>query len=129
MSSHHRDAAHKAWHGAPQDWIVILAEQCDLQGQANVAKRIGMSTSTINEVVRNKYTGRVDNVAAKVRGAFMGATVDCPVLGELATDVCLKNQKRPFSAANPIRVSLHRACPTCPNFRRQPKPDSKPEEK
>lgn len=118
MSGHHSNAAHKAWHGAPPDWIVILAEQCDLQGQAKVALRCGVGTSTINEVVRNKYKGRVDKVAARVHGAFMGATVDCPVLGELATDMCLKNQKRPFSAANPTRVALHRACPACPHFRR-----------
>lgn len=45
-------------------------------------------------------------------------TVHCPILGELAADRCLTTQLEPFSAANPLRVALYRACRGgCPNSR------------
>lgn len=126
MSAPRRETAHAAWGGSPPDWIVVLADECDRQTIRVVAKRIGMSATTVHEALRKNYKGRLDNVAEKVRGAFMGKTVQCPVLGdELARDRCLEIQGRPFAATNPDRVRFHRTCPTCPNFRGA-RPDAKP---
>jgi hypothetical protein len=131
VSGKHFASAQVAWNNQAPDWIEVLANECDRTSQPAVARRLEISTSTLNETMRNKYKGRVDRIEAKVRGAYMGATVMCPVIGEIPTDQCLYHQKRPFSAANPTRVALHRACPTCPNFRpsaSQSSPVSKPEE-
>lgn len=120
-----------AWRNAPEDWVLVLAEQCDQMGQPAVATRIGMSASVVNETIRNKYKGRLDRVRERVMGAFMGKTVSCPVLGDdLARDTCLLKQALPFAATNPERVQLFRTCPSCPNYRGQKKaaPSSKPEE-
>ena len=77
-------------------------------------------------MLRRKYKGRIANIEAAVRGAFMGSTVECPVLDDIPVDLCLSNQKLPVSTANPVRVALHQRCPTCPHTRTS---RSKPEEK
>jgi hypothetical protein len=128
MTTHNIDAAKAAWGATIPDWVVVLAQECDRHGQAPTARRVGVAKTTINEVVRRTYKARTANVEQKVRGALMGKTVNCPVLGEITLDHCIKNRKRPFSAANPINVALHRTCPTCPHNARVPTTDSKPEE-
>lgn len=121
------DIAKAAWADEPPDWVKVLAETCDLLGQQTTAQRIGMSGSVVNETLRNKYKGRLDRVEGRVRGALMGKTVSCPVLGDdLARDRCLKLQRRPFAATNPERVQLFRTCPTCPHYRGQNKAASAP---
>lgn len=126
MSGVNLAAAQAAWGEAIPDWIVVLADECDRGGQGATARRVGIAKSTINEVVRRTYKARLGNIEQKVRGALMGTTVDCPVLGEIGVDLCLENQRRPFSAANPIRVQLHRTCPTCPHKRTRPSPSPSP---
>lgn len=127
-SQRNRLAAQASWGDGMPDWIGVLADECDRLGLRDIARRIGLGKSTINEVIRHKYKGRVANVEAAVRGAFMGSTVECPVLDEIAVDLCIELQRRPFSTANPTRVALHRACPTCPHNRSQRSTSSKPEE-
>lgn len=129
MSRANLAAAQAAWGEAIPDWIVVLADECDRGGQGATARRIGIAKSTINEVMRRTYKARLGNIEQKVRGALMGTTVVCPVLGEIGVDLCLENQRRPFSAANPIRVQLHRTCPTCAHKRTRPStsPTPKPD--
>ncbi len=96
-------------------WIITLRQQCEFRTQKSVGKDIGYTAAVVNQVLQGKYKGDVAKVEAAVRGAFMGATVKCPVLGELPTHNCLAYQKRPFAATNPTRVQLYRACRgTCP---------------
>lgn len=111
--------ARAAWGGALPDWLRVLAEQCDHVGsQAQVARRIGYSASTVNQVLAAKYRGDLRKVAAAVEGAFLAATVECPVLGQIATDKCLAHQRRPMAGTNPQRVRLWRACRGgCPHSR------------
>ena len=45
--------------------------------------------------------------------------VACPVLGVLGRNECLREQAADFSAANPLRVQLYRACRNgCPHFKK-----------
>jgi hypothetical protein len=127
-ANRNRDSAATAW-GDPPDWIIVLADHCDQVGQSKAAGRLKLGVSTVNEVLRKRYRGRLDNIERAVRGALMGSTVECPVLDEITVDLCLENQRRKFSSANPIRVALHRACPNCPHNRgRKAAPTSQPEE-
>lgn len=100
-------------------WIESLRIACESSSQAAVAARIGMSPAVVNQVLKGSYKGNLNNVQSRVEGALMGATVDCPVIGELPLNRCIENQSRPFAATNPLRVTLHRACKTCPNNRRE----------
>jgi len=118
--------AKAAWGDDIPDWVLIFAEQCDEVSVRGTADRIGYSPSVGSQILSNSYKGRLDKVEGAVRGAFMGTTVACPVLGELAVDKCLYHQARTFAPTNPTRVRLSRTCPTCKHFKKS-KPASQPE--
>ena len=98
------------------DWIRALAEACDRLGsQRAAADAIGYSAAVVNQVLRRTYRGDLRKVEDKVRGAFLGETVACPVLGALTKDRCRENQALPFATINRVRIRLHQACRTCPH--------------
>lgn len=99
-------------------WVMVLAERCTEERQAAVAKRLEVSASMISAVLANTYTakgGSTVGLEAKVRGAYMGETVACPVLGEIGTDRCLDEIDQPFRATSAMRAQLFHACRKCPN--------------
>lgn len=106
--------ARLAWgEGIPVE-VVVLAEACRARSQRAVAQQLGYSDATISYVLSNKYQkGDLPKLFLTIRGALMGETVECPVLGEIARDQCLDNQGKPFSTANPARARLYRACRRC----------------
>lgn len=100
------------------DWLVALAEACDEQNQAAAAKRIGYSAATVSFVLNGRYTGDLTAVEAAVRDALMRGTVSCPVLGEIPGEDCRKHQATRYSASNPQRIAVFRACRNgCPHSR------------
>lgn len=104
-----------AWGKKLPDWVQRLAEECDTRTQTKVAEQLRISAAVVNQVLGNKYAGRMDTVEARVRGEFMKAVVTCPVLGEISTSDCVANQAQKFRPTNPLRVALRKACPSCPN--------------
>lgn len=110
--------ARAAWGEAMPDWIVALAEACDAASQSRVAGRLSYSPAVINQVLKGVYPGDVWKVEMAVRGALMAETVACPVLGEIDTQRCLVEQRRPFAATSSLRVQVYRACRAgCPHSR------------
>jgi len=104
-----------------EPWVQILRDEVAKAGsQARVGERIGYSAAVINRVLKGNYNGTVEKVKAKVEGAFMGAVVECPVIGEIPRDRCISHQGKRFAATNPMRVQLHRTCPSCEHNRRKP---------
>lgn len=91
-------------------WLLVLREQVAESGQRRVAKDIGYSAAVVSQVMNKKYAGDMAQVERRVRGAYMGETVFCPVLGEISVNRCLEIQKQPFASTNPQRVRLYRAC-------------------
>lgn len=98
------------------DWKDILALECQRTSQSAAAKRIGYSAAVVSQVLKGTYKGDENRVQQAVRGALMGLTVHCPVIGELRRDVCLEYQRREFAATNPLRVTLSRTCPGCRHY-------------
>ncbi|MGE4264255.1 MAG: hypothetical protein AB7E46_07270 [Desulfovibrio sp.] len=116
------DAARAAWaeFGGCPEWIIALAEECDRASQRTVAARIGYSAGAVNQVLAAKYKAPLRNIEKAVRGAFLSATVLCPVVGELAADRCLDQQKKPWSSS-PLRLRMFKACRSgCPHSRITP---------
>lgn len=100
------------------NWLDKLREECSRAPQVRVAERIGYSAAVVNQVLSGTYKGDLRAVQKAIEGAFMGATVACPVLGEIASDQCLREQKREYAATNPGRVRLWKACRgECPHSR------------
>lgn len=94
-------------------WVEVLREHAARSGQAATARLIGYSPTVVNQVLKGKYPGDLCAVEQRVMGALMGATVDCPVVGELPRNKCLDHQKAAFAPTNPERALLWRTCPGC----------------
>ena len=92
------------------NWLEVLTAEVEKQGTAAVAAKLKVSKATISQVVNNKYKASTKTIQEKVEGAFLAKSVDCPILGEIPTNVCLENQDRKFAATNHIRVQLYKAC-------------------
>jgi len=108
----------QSWGEDTPRWISVLAERCTEERQATVARRLEVSASMISAVLSNTYTAKGGSTAgleARVRGAYMGETVDCPVLGEIGTDRCRDEQGQPFRATSAMRAQLYHACRKCPH--------------
>jgi len=107
------DSGHGTVDRDPHQWIVVLRDECERHTQKWVADQIGYSAAVVNQVLKGSYKGDLRAVEKAVRGALLNETVQCPVLGELAGNRCLAYQRLPFSAVNPTRVELYRACRGC----------------
>ncbi len=110
--------AEAAWGGTPPDWIAELARLASAKGLNACAQRLGYSPTTISQTIGNKYPGDLAKVEEKVRGALMGSTVDCPVLGGIGRHICLDWQAKPRAVTNSTRSKVYRACRDgCPHSR------------
>lgn len=92
------------------DWIELLRAACAASTQAAVARRLGYSSTVVNQVLKGSYTGDLARVKAAVEGALMQAEVDCPVCGSIPRQRCVEHQRAPFRATSPMSVQLYRAC-------------------
>lgn len=106
-----------AWEEDLPDWVDVLAQFCDNYSQRLAAAEIRYSPAVVTQVLKNTYNGNLTAIEDAVKGAFMHATVNCPVIGDLPTNNCLENQKKKFSTSNPQRVQLYRACRVCEHNR------------
>ncbi len=81
--------------------------------------RLDYSPSTLSQVLSATYRGDLSRVEQVVRGALLGAQVECPVLGAIGRDRCLQEQDEPFRATSAMRAQLWHACRSgCPNASR-----------
>jgi len=112
------EKAHIAWNGRVPDWVEELARLATNEGLNACAKRLNYSGAAISYTINNKYLGDLGKIEETVRGALMGETVMCPVLGEMTRNVCLDWQAKPRAVTNPIRTKVYRACRNgCSNSR------------
>lgn len=91
-------------------WLGRLERACQRQGQAAVARVLGFSPATVSLVLRGKYPAESGAIQKKVEELLLDEQVICPEMGEIGVEVCLEQQKKRFSTANPQRVRMWRAC-------------------
>lgn len=97
----------------PPDRMDLLRLKCVDTSQAAVARALGYSPSTINQVLKGTYPDS-SIVLTRVEEIFGGTTVECPVvMGPITLGKCAEHRKRPFAATNPLRLLFHRTCPKC----------------
>lgn len=107
-----------AWGEALPVEVRELAAYADRHSGVAAAKAIGYSPSLVSHVIANSYPADMPPVFDRIRGALLGDTVTCPVLGEIGRDLCLIEQKKPFATSNSARARLFRACRSgCPHSR------------
>jgi hypothetical protein len=102
--------AREAYGEALPEWVEALAIEANRTTGAAAGRRIGYSGSVVTSICKATYAGDIGAVEAKVRGALMGATLECPVLGEIGRDRCLDEQKKRHVATSAVRTALFHAC-------------------
>lgn len=109
------EIARGAWPAPLPDWVEVLAIQCQEMTQKQVADRIGYSAGMVSQLLRNRYRGNLAAIEDAVRGAWMGSTVTCPVMGTIPTDTCQDWQRKAktFAPTSNHRVRMFRACNRC----------------
>lgn len=98
-------------------WVRALAEACDGQSLRKTASRCKVSPAMVSLAINNKRE-QWDFIKSKVENSLMVSMMACPVLGVISNKQCEQEQLTPFSAANPLRVQLYRACHNgCKHFK------------
>lgn len=110
MSAVATDNVRDSWGKAAPSWVRVLAEQCDRSSQKKVADTICYSSAVVNQVLKNAYKGDLTAVEQAVRGAFLNATVNCPVLGKLELHRCLQHQRSKLQTTNHQMVRVYKNC-------------------
>lgn len=101
-----------AWGDTPPDWVIALAKEVDSSNRTVVAKRMGVSRTSISLVLANKYPSPSTQGIEKRLAAMLNG-VSCPVMGDITNEQCQIERQKPFIASNPTRIRLYRACSTC----------------
>lgn len=109
------ETALASWNNQPPEWVLKLAAFSDSASQVAAARKIGYSPALVNKVLKNTYTGDLAAVRESVIRGLSDETVDCPALGCIDGDTCIRWQNTPFSGANHQLVTMFRACRNCPN--------------
>ncbi|MCK4783669.1 MAG: helix-turn-helix transcriptional regulator [Desulfobacteraceae bacterium] len=97
------------------NWLELLQSAVDDSSQAEVSRKLDVSTTTVSLILKGKYGASTDNIAKRIIEVYGNENVDCPVMGDIALSVCAEKRKLPFSASSPIRVRLFNACKGCEN--------------
>lgn len=100
----------------------LVAANETASSQTVVARELNVSTAVISQLLNDKYPGDIGVMAARIRGAYLGAVVQCPVYRTLAKNKCLEFQALPPAFTNPLRSMLAQRCPACPHNRRSTNP-------
>lgn len=105
-----------AYDGAPPDWVMALAYECDRTSQNKAAARLKYSASAISHVLNNGYGAKTDGLEETVRGTLMAEVYACPVLGDIHTHVCRswRAKAKNCSNRNSMDVMMYKACHRCP---------------
>ncbi len=104
------------WGEDAPDWVLRLAQECELTSQNKVAAVLKLSAPVISSTLRNKYAGTLASVEARVRGVYMSGKLICPALGEVPSHVCQdwRRKSKRFAPTNTQRSRMFRACNNCP---------------
>jgi len=99
---------------ASEPWFALLLAEVGRTNQTQAASRIGVSVSTVNQILKGTYWADLARMKQRIEEELSEAEVTCPVLGVIPQRRCKAERERPFAATNPLRVRLFRTCPSCP---------------
>lgn len=110
------DVAREAWKGDVPDWVEAIVMACDRSSQAKVAGRLGYTAAVVSQVIRNTYRANMRAIEARARAVYLDGSVECPALGTISAETCLRWRDRSTSltSASPAMVRMFRACADCP---------------
>lgn len=90
----------------------LLTQKVNEIGQAETARRLGVSAAAISQLLSGKYQANPDNILKRVVEVFGGLTVDCLELGTITLAECAGHRRRgPISDS--FYARMYRACQKC----------------
>lgn len=95
---------------ATPDWLQVLRAACAAGSQARTAEQLGISEATVSQALSGTYKAATTRIERRVRGELLGATCECPVMGDVSTRVCQDVQERRPPIANPQHAQAWFAC-------------------
>ncbi|UWQ93009.1 helix-turn-helix transcriptional regulator [Rhodobacteraceae bacterium M382] len=107
--------AQDKWGDTLPDWVRTLVKECDESSQNQVARKLGISSTVVSQVIHNNYPGNLENIAGRVSDVFEQKEIECPALGLIQGEACLQwRDQMGTTSSVPIRVQMDRACRCCP---------------
>ena len=99
-------------------WLDILSQNVAQKGASQVARELGLSTTTISLVSNGKYkasTANIESRVSKIYGTDGG--VDCPEQGIIDPEKCATTWDRAHKiglrCGNPRTIRLYQRCKSC----------------
>jgi len=97
------------------DRLALLKKKVAESSQAAVAREIGYSPGTVNQILHDNYAGCPDVVLQRVSEVYGNETLTCPFLGQITLGQCAQHRKQARPGGNHLRVKQYRACRACPH--------------
>jgi len=92
----------------------LFRARCEELSQAEVARRIDCSTSTVSMIYHGKYRAAPDEVLRRFEREFCATTIRCPEMRmEISLKRCAEERATPLNGSSPRRIRMHRACREC----------------
>lgn len=91
------------------DQMQLLVKLAREMPQAEIARRIGKSASTINQVLKGTYSNP-ETILQLVDEEFGATIIQCPIHGEISLGYCAEERKKGFSTS---RAEIWLACRDC----------------
>lgn len=82
-------------------WLGALRAECDRTNQSQAATRLGVSDTTVSQVLTGNYKASTLRIERRVRGELMGEECECPVMGDVSLRVCQDVQERSLGKGSP----------------------------
>ena len=98
-------------------WLTVLRLRTQQHGQAAVSKALGVSRSTVCQVLKGSYEANTDAIEQRVMDTYGIDDIDCPVLGVIQISSCARNReiaaKVGMKCGNPRTMLLYVTCERC----------------
>ncbi len=95
------------------DLLPLFRKKVEEIGQSRVARQIGMSPSTINQLYHDNYNADPAAILRRFEEEFCGTTINCPAMGVISLKRCSEERSTPLSASSSRRIRMHKACKMC----------------
>lgn len=88
------------------DWLRALKVECERTSQAATARKLGVSSPMLSQVLSGTYPASTRSIEEKVRAHIIGEFVECPVMERITKKFCLDWQDRAKRGAH-VNSALH----------------------
>ena len=102
-----------------KEWERILRERVGQSSKSRVARELGVSPSTVTQVMKGTYGADTAKFGRRVMAVYGGGgTVACPVQGEITPIACADTFRRAraigLNVGNAATFRQHSMCLKCP---------------